>query len=151
MANNTLASLEAALDRAVDAAVDAQAAVDTARSRAGLSNAPKAFYTTADMISEVCAAQMRFIREDFPTVLKAIRSHFDPTFKSEFAPSRPHTANEKYIDQLGARLAQADAIIAEAGDQARVKAAAPTTANVVQMASAREIIEAGRKRRGEAS
>jgi hypothetical protein len=146
---NSIASLEVALDLAVDAAVDAQAAVDAARARAGLSNAPKAFYTTADMISEVCAARMRFIRDDFPSVLKAIRSYFDPTFKSEFDLGRPRTTHEKYIDQLGVKLAQADAIIAEAGDQARVKAkAAPTTATVMQMASAREIIEAGRKRRG---
>jgi hypothetical protein len=81
-----------------------------------------------------------------------MRSRYDPTFKSEFAPSRPRSAHLEYIDQWGARLAQADAIIAEAGDQARAKAdAAPTVGNVVRMASAREIIAAGKKRRGEIS
>jgi hypothetical protein len=108
-------------------------------------------YTQADM-----DAVRRLYRENTLSAVRItvaeMRCRYDPTFKSEFAPFRPRTAHEEYIDQLGARLAQADAIIAEAGVQARVKAkAAPTTANVVQMASAREIIEAGRKRRGESS
>jgi hypothetical protein len=106
-------------------------------------------YTQADM-----DAVRKLYRENTLSAVRItvdeMRSRYDPTCKCEFAPSRPHTAHERYIDQLGARLAQADAIIRAAGeDQARVKAkAGPTTATVVQMASAREIIEAGRKRRG---
>jgi hypothetical protein len=106
-------------------------------------------FTQADMD----AVRERYMENTLSAVritVAEMRSRYDPTFKSEFAPSRPRSAHLEYIDQLGARLAQADAIIAEAGDQARAASALTTTTagNVVPMASAREIIEAGRKRRG---
>jgi hypothetical protein len=106
-------------------------------------------YTQADM-----DAVRKLYRENTLSAVRItvaeMRSRYDPTFKSEFAPSRPRSAHLEYIDQLGARLAQADAIIAEAGDQARATSAMTTTTadNVVPIAGAREIIEAGRNRRG---
>jgi hypothetical protein len=107
-------------------------------------------YTQADM-----DAVRKLYRENTLAAVRItvaeMRSRFDPTFKSEFAPSRPHTAHERYIDQLGARLAQADAIILAAGeDQVRVKAkAAPKADNVISLAQ--QIAAAGKKRRGESS
>jgi len=107
-------------------------------------------YTQADM-----DAVRKLYRENTLSAVRItvaeMRSRCDPTFKSEFAPSRPRSAHLEYIDQLGARLAQADAIIAEARDQGSASSAraAPLPDNVVRMASAREIIAAGKRRRGE--
>jgi hypothetical protein len=103
-------------------------------------------YTQADM-----DAVRKLYRENTLSAVRItvaeMRSRYDPTFKSEFYLGRSRTPHEEYIDQLGARLAQADAIIAEAGDQARVKA--PKADNVISLAQ--QIAAAGRKRRGESS
>jgi hypothetical protein len=136
MANNTLASLEAVFDRAVDAAVDAQAAVNTARRRVGLTKAPKAFFTAAEMVAELCAAQDRHdaesrieLREITAAVIADCRYRFDPTYK----PDALHRA----LIELG-RSFQEDA-----------KRAAATVSNVVPLATAREISAASKKRRSE--
>jgi hypothetical protein len=136
MANNTLASLEAQLDRAVDAAIDAQAAVDAARRRVGLSKAPKAFFTAAEMIAELCAAHDRHdaearieLREITKAVITDCRMRWDATY-------RP-TPLEKAMAQWPAAF--------EAAKQAQ--AAAPRADNVISLAQ--QIAAAGKKRRGE--
>jgi hypothetical protein len=137
MANNTLASLEAALDRAVDAAVDTQAAVNTARRRVGLSKAPKAFFTAAEMVAELCAAQDRHDAESRIETNALIRAAIADTlhkFDPGYRPDRFHAA------------------LIELASSFRDEAKRPkaTTGNVVLMKSARGIIEAGRRRRDEA-
>src|SRR6266702_2609812 len=132
--NALIASLEAALDRAVDVAVDAQAAVDEARARARLTKAPKAFYTTAEMISEVCAARMRFVQENFPVALRAIRSQIDPNFRDpEFPPARPRTAHMKFIDEMGAKMIQAEQVLVKAKEEAARNTATAAGDNVVRL------------------
>lgn len=124
MATN-LNALEAALDRAVAAAADAQAARDEARARAGLSKAPKAFFTVAEMIGELCNADDRHRAEEREIVAAVIadcRARFDPSY----VPDPMHKA----LLSLFSKEAVA-------------------VNNVVPLASAREIIEAGRKRRGD--
>jgi hypothetical protein len=108
-------------------------------------------YTQADMD----AVRERYMENTLSAVritVTEMRSRYDPTSKSEFAHlGKPRTAHEKYVDEIGVKLFQADQIIRVAAEDqaARAKAeAAPTAGNVVRMASAREIIEAGRKRRG---
>jgi hypothetical protein len=135
MANNTLASLEAQLDRAVDAAIDAQAAVDAARRRVGLSKAPKAFFTAAEMIAELCAAHDRHdaearieLREITKAVITDCRMRWDGTY-------RP-TPLEKAMMGWPAAFKALDA------KQAK-------TDNVISLAQ--QIAAAGRKRRGESS
>jgi hypothetical protein len=109
-------------------------------------------YTQADM-----DAVRKLYRENTLSAVRItvdeMRSRYDPTFKCEFSfMGRPRTAHEKWMDEIGMKMFQADQELAMAkGKAAQIIAeakASPTTANVVQMASAREIIEAGRKRRG---
>jgi hypothetical protein len=143
-----LNALQFELSRRVDAARVAQNALMSEQRRQKIP-VSRDFFTFDEMIAERAAVSARWVA-DMPGITQAILAQVCPgKFKSEFDLGRPRTAHEKYIGQMGARLAQADAIIANAQDQARVKTeATPTTANVVLMASARDIIEAGRKRRG---
>src|SRR5882672_2338544 len=103
-------------------------------------------YTQADMD----AVRKRYQENTLDAIritVADMRTRYDPTFKSEFAfLGRPRTAHERFIDELGVKLFQADAIIrAAAEDQARAMAQATTATNVVPLATARQIIEAGRK------
>jgi hypothetical protein len=138
MANNILASLEAALDRAVAVAADAQAAVDTGRRRVGLTKAPKAFFTAAEMVAELCAAQDRHDAESrietnalIRAAIADTRARFDPGFR----PDRFHAALIELARSFGE-------------EQKRAK----KTGNVVPLPTgqiADQIVAAARKRRGE--
>jgi hypothetical protein len=125
MANHALTALEAALDCAVAAAVDAQTARDEGRRAARLPKSPPAFYTTAQMVAEMCKADDRHRaeeREIVAAVIADFRHMYDPTY----VPDSMHRA-----------------LLSLFGTEAK------TVDNVVRLASAREIIEAGRKRRGD--
>jgi hypothetical protein len=135
----------------VDAARVAQNALMAEQRRQKLPIAQEVF-TYDEMIAERAAVSARWVA-DMPGIISATLAQVCPDrFKTEFSPlGRPRTAHEKYIDQLGLKLFQADQIIRVAAEDQAVRAkaeAAPTAGNVVRMASAREIIEAGRKRRG---
>jgi len=91
MANNTLASLEAALDRAVAVAVDAQAARDEARARAGLPKSPPAFYTTAQMIGELCNADDRN-RAETREIVAAVIADCRYKYDASYVPDAQHRA-----------------------------------------------------------
>jgi hypothetical protein len=138
MANNTLASLEAQLDRAVDAAVAAQAAVDAARRRVGLSKAPKAFFTAAEMIAELCAAHDRHDAEariELREITKAVITDCRMRWDASYRPTPLEKAMQKWPAAFKAALD-----------------AAKKTDNVVPLPTgqtAEQIIAAGRRRRGE--
>ena len=124
MANSTLRSLEAALDRAVAVAIEAQEARDAARARAGRSKAPPAFLTAAQMVSELCAAHDRHRAETRGIVAAVVadcRHKFDPDFK----PDAFHKALIELTASIGGNV-----VPLHAGK------------------AARQIFEAGRKRRG---
>jgi hypothetical protein len=59
-------------------------------------------YTQADM-----DAVRKLYKENTLSAVRItvaeMRSRYDPTFKSEFAPSRPRSAHLEYIDQLGVK------------------------------------------------
>jgi hypothetical protein len=134
---NTLTALEARLDAAIAVAVDAQAAVDMARRRVGLTKAPKAFFTAAEMVAELCAAQDRHdaesrieLREITKAVISDCRMRWDHSYKP--------TPIEKAMTGWPAAFAAL-----EAGRK---------TGNVVPLPTgqiAEQIVAAARKRRGE--
>jgi hypothetical protein len=141
MANHALNALEAQLDRAVDAAVDAQAAVDAARARAGMPKAPKAFFTTAEMVAELCAAQNRHDAEsriELREITRAVISDCRMRWDRSYVP----TPLEKAMMGWPAAFAAL-----EAGKQAQAAAPKAKPDNVVSLAQ--QISAAGRKRRGE--
>lgn len=146
-----LNALRFELSRRVDAARVAQNALMAEQRRQKLPVAQE-FFNYDEMIAERAAVSARWVA-DMPGIISATLAQVCPDrFKTEFSHlGRTRTAHEKYIDQLGVKLFQADKIIrAAAEDPARTMAeAAPTAGNVVLMASARDIIEAGRKRRSE--
>jgi hypothetical protein len=142
MANNTLASLEAQLDRAVDAAVAAQAAVDAARRRVGLSKAPKAFFTAAEMIAELCAAHDRHDAEariELREITKATIADCRLRWLRGYVPTPLETAMMGWPSAFKAL---------EAGKQAQAAEPKARSDNVVSLAQ--QIAAAGKKRRGEA-
>jgi hypothetical protein len=137
MANNTLIGLEARLDAAVAAAADAQEARDAARARAGLPKAPKAFFTAAEMIAEMCAAQDRHDAESrFETnaLISAVITDCRMRWDRSYVP----TPLEAAIAKWPAAFAALDG--------------AKKTDNVIPLRTAeaaQQIVEAARKARGE--
>src|SRR5882724_10812036 len=89
MAN--LNALEAALDRAVEAAADAQAARDEARARAGLTEAPPAFFTAAEMIAALCEAEDRH-RAETNALIHAAICEARYLYDARYRPDRQHRA-----------------------------------------------------------
>jgi len=162
MANYTLASLEAALDRTVAAAVDAQEARDEGCRRAGLSEAPPAFFTAAQMIAELCAAHDRASENLAFCVRLSVAeliSRSDPNFRDPEFPFFGHRQPTPHEKQLGTLLARAYEAEQRLESLATSGWAATPTAtetreaiargDAVSLASAQRIVEAGRKRRGE--
>jgi uncharacterized protein YecE (DUF72 family) len=131
MANSTLAAFEAQLDRAVEAAADAQAARDEARHRAGLSASPPAFFTAAEMISALCAADDRHraeMREIVAAAITDCRIRWDRSYR----PTALEAAMQKW----------------PAAFRAALNAKEAKSDNVVAL-TAEQIISAGRRRRNE--
>jgi hypothetical protein len=147
-----LNALQYELSRRVDAARVAQANLMAEQRRQKIPVSQE-FYTAAEMVAERAAVSARWVA-DMPAITSAILAQYCPDrFKTEFSHlGRPRTAHERFVDEMGAKMIQADQIIRAAAEDRATALATPTTEtadNVVALATAREIVEAGRKRRGE--